>query len=262
MLLAVTRPVSEAMSRCELTHLGAGRRSTSTWRARSIGAYERALADAGCAIVRVDAAPELPDAVFIEDAAVVFDEVAIVTRPGAVSRRAETAAVAGVLGRYRPLRFIAPPATMDGGDVLTVARDVFVGVSSRTNAAAVGQMRALLEPFGYRVHAVSVTGCLHLKSAVTALCRRSAAAERRVGRAPSVRAVRTGRRRSARAGRGEHRPRRAGARVSRRLPADPRTHRARRVRGPDGGRLGASQGRRRRHVLQPHLRRRAVEFAC
>jgi dimethylargininase len=169
MLLAVTRPVSEALSRCELTHIARSPIDVDLARAQH-GAYERALAGAGCAIVRVDAAPELPDAVFIEDAAVVFDEVAIVTRPGAVSRRAETAAVAGVLGRYRPLRFIAPPATMDGGDVLTVARDVFVGVSSRTNVAAVGQMRALLEPFGYRVHAVSVTGCLHLKSAVTALC--------------------------------------------------------------------------------------------
>ncbi len=106
---------------------------------------------------------------FIEDAAVVFDEVAIVTRPGAASRRAEAAAVAGAVGRYRPLRFIESPATIDGGDVLTVARDVFVGVSSRTNAAAVGQMRVILEPYGYRVHAASVTGCLHLKSAVTAL---------------------------------------------------------------------------------------------
>jgi dimethylargininase len=168
MLLAVTRPVSEALSRCELTHLARAPIDVDLARAQH-GAYERALADAGCEIVRVDAAPELPDAVFIEDAAVVFDELAIVTRPGAVSRRAETAAVAGAVGRYRPLRFIEPPATMDGGDVLTVARDVFVGVSSRTNVAAVGQMRALLEPFGYRVHAVSVTGCLHLKSAVTAL---------------------------------------------------------------------------------------------
>lgn len=168
MLIAVTRAVSSSIVGCELTHLSRTPIDVDLARAQH-GAYERALAEAGCAIVRVDAAPELPDAVFIEDASVVFDEVAIVTRPGAVSRRAETTAVADTLRPYRPLRSITSPATIDGGDVLTVARDVFVGVSSRTNAAAVGQMRGVLEPFGYRVHAVSVSGCLHLKSAVTAL---------------------------------------------------------------------------------------------
>jgi dimethylargininase len=151
-----------------LTHLARAPIDVDLARAQH-QAYERVLADAGCAVVRVDGAPALPDAVFIEDAAVVFDDVAIVTRPGAVSRRAETPAVAEVVGRYRQLRFIGPPATLDGGDVLTVAREVFVGVSSRTNAAAVGQMQAILEPYGYRVHPVSATGCLHLKSAVTAL---------------------------------------------------------------------------------------------
>ena len=146
--------------------------------------------------MRVDAAPDLPDAVFIEDAAVVFDEVAIVTRPGAASRRAETAAVAGAVGRYRPLQFIEPPATVDGGDVLTVGRDVFVGVSSRTNAAAVGQMRAILEPHGYRVHPVSVTGCLHLKSAATALADDRLLINAEWADARPVRTVRAGRGRS------------------------------------------------------------------
>lgn len=168
MLIAATREVSAAIVRCELTHLARVPIHAGVARAQH-RAYERALAEAGCTIVRVDAAPDLPDAVFVEDAAVVFDEFGIVTRPGAASRRAETAAVAEAVGRYRPLRFIDPPATIDGGDVLAVARDVFVGVSSRTNAAAVGQMRAILEPYGYRVRAVSVTGCLHLKSAATAL---------------------------------------------------------------------------------------------
>jgi dimethylargininase len=107
--------------------------------------------------------------VFIEDAAVVLDEVAVITRPGAVSRRAETAAVAGVVGRYRPLQFIDAPGTMDGGDVLVAGREVFVGVSSRTNEAAVDQMRMILRPYGYQVHPVVVMDCLHLKSAVTAL---------------------------------------------------------------------------------------------
>jgi len=132
-------------------------------------AYEDALATAGCTIVRIEGAPELADAVFIEDAAVVLDEVAVIARPGAVSRRAETAVVAEVVGRYRALEFIGPPATIDGGDVLAVGREVFIGVSGRTNATAVDQMRTILQPFGYGVHPVAVSGCLHLKSAVTAL---------------------------------------------------------------------------------------------
>lgn len=113
--------------------------------------------------------PDLPDSVFVEDAAVVFGEVAVITRPGAVSRRGETASVAGVLAKYRPLRFIEAPGTVDGGDVLRAGRRVYVGLSSRTNAEGVAQLRALLVPFDYPVEAVETTGCLHLKSAVTAL---------------------------------------------------------------------------------------------
>ena len=94
----------------------------------------------------------MPDSVFIEDTAVVFDEVAIVTRPGAVSRRVETAAVADAL---RPLSaaasHIEPPGTVDGGDVLVVGRRVFVGRSRRTNDAGIAQMRGVLAPYGYEV---------------------------------------------------------------------------------------------------------------
>jgi dimethylargininase len=168
MLLAVTRPVSEALSRCELTHLNRTPIDIDLARTQH-RAYEGALEEAGCTIVRVEAAPDLPDAVFIEDTAVVLDEVAVITRPGAESRRAETVAVADLVGRHRRLRFIEPPGTIDGGDVLVVGRTVFIGLSARTNEAAIGQMRTILQPHGYAVHAVPVTGCLHLKSAVTAL---------------------------------------------------------------------------------------------
>ena len=168
MLIAATRAVSPSIVNCELTHLS--REPIDVEKARSQHrAYEAALAGAGCTILRVEAALDLADAVFIEDAAVVFDEVAVITRPGATSRRAETEAVADSLRPYRPLRSITPHATIDGGDVLVVARDVFIGVSGRTNAAAIEQMREILGPHGYSVHAVEVTGCLHLKSAVTAL---------------------------------------------------------------------------------------------
>src|SRR6185295_13904653 len=105
----------------------------------------------------------------IEDTAIVFDEVAIITRPGAVSRRAETPAVVETLSRYRALMPIESPGTLDGGDVLVVGRSIFVGESARSNREGIGQLRERVAPFGYEITPVSVTGCLHLKSAVTAL---------------------------------------------------------------------------------------------
>ena len=103
MLIAVTREISPAIVRCELTHLDRTPIDIDLARAQH-RAYERALEEAGCTIVRVEAAPDLPDAVFVEDAAVVLDELAVIMRPGAESRRAETPAVADLVGRYRPLR--------------------------------------------------------------------------------------------------------------------------------------------------------------
>jgi dimethylargininase len=133
-------------------------------------AYEWALVDAGCTVRRIDSGPDMPDAVFVEDIAVVFRGGAVITRPGAESRRVETPAVSAVLARHGlPLREIVEPATLDGGDVLTIGRQVFIGQSARTNAAGITQMRRLLKPLRYTVRAVPVQGCLHLKSAVTAL---------------------------------------------------------------------------------------------
>jgi dimethylargininase len=105
--------------------------------------------------------------VFVEDTAIVLDEIAVITHPGAQSRRAETASVASALGKYRVLARIEAPGTLDGGDVLRVDRTLYVGVSSRSNHAAVEQLDTLLSRFGYRLRAVPVRGCLHLKSAVT-----------------------------------------------------------------------------------------------
>lgn len=167
-LLALTREVSPAFANCELTHLP--RVAIDVGKAvAQHAAYERALESVGCTIQRIGAGPGMPDSVFIEDAAVVFDEIAIVTRPGAASRRAETPAVEEALGHHRPLTRIEPPGTMDGGDVMVVGRSVFVGCSSRTNMAAIEQMRGMVAPLGYSLQPVSVRGCLHLKSAVTAL---------------------------------------------------------------------------------------------
>lgn len=166
--IALTRAVSGAIARCELTHLprvaiDAGKASAQH------AEYERVLQRLGCTVQRLAAGPDMPDSLFIEDIAVVLDEIAIVTRPGAESRRAESAAVAEALEAYRPLAFIEPPGTMDGGDVLVVGQSIFVGCSSRTNTAGIDHMRRFVAPLGYALQPVSVRGCLHLKSAVTAV---------------------------------------------------------------------------------------------
>ncbi len=166
--LALTRAVSDAIVHCELTHRERVPIDVGAARAQH-AVYEHALRTASCVVQRVDAAPDLPDAVFIEDTAIVFDEIAVMTRPGAESRRAELPAVERALKPYRKLTWIIAPGTLDGGDVLAVGRRVFVGRSSRTNEAGLGQLRAALSPFGYIVEPVPVYGCLHLKSAVTVL---------------------------------------------------------------------------------------------
>ena len=165
--LALTRAVSPRVAECELTHLS----RTPIDAARAAlqhAAYERALEKAGCALERLPPAPDLPDSVFVEDAAVVFGELAVITRPGAESRRPELAEVERALERRRPLKRIEAPGTLDGGDVLVAGRRVFVGRTARTNDEGIRQLGLLLAPHGYVVGAVPVTGCLHLKSAVTA----------------------------------------------------------------------------------------------
>jgi len=166
MPVAITRKVSPAIGRCELTHLE--RREIDVARAAAQHeTYERCLERLGCRVVSLPAEPEMPDSVFVEDTAVVLEELAVMTRPGAEARRTETASVAAVLAEYRRLVVIKPPATLDGGDVLVLDRRVFVGLSGRSNLDGFEQLRSLLAPHGYTVEAVDVRGCLHLKSAVT-----------------------------------------------------------------------------------------------
>ena len=164
MRTAVTREVSPSINRCELTHRTREPIDLDLAREQH-RAYEQTLARFGCEIVRLPAEPELPDSVFVEDAAVVLGNIAVITRPGAESRRPETASVADVLRGYRELAFIEEPATLDGGDVLHVGARVYVGLTGRTNEAGAEQLRRLLMPRGYAVTSVPVEGCLHLKSA-------------------------------------------------------------------------------------------------
>lgn len=166
--IAFTREVSPVIAQCELTHVARIPIDFDVARVQH-RAYEALLTSLGCEVRRVPPAPAHPDAVFVEDTAVVVDEVAVIARPGAATRHDEVAAVADALAPLRPLAHIEPPATLDGGDVLVIGRSVYVGKTSRTNAEGIAQLRTALAPFGYAVREVPVTGCLHLKTAVTAV---------------------------------------------------------------------------------------------
>jgi dimethylargininase len=165
-LIAITRPVSETIDRCELTNLA----RVPIHLERAIfqhQTYEETLRSLGVEVLALPKEPDLPDAVFVEDAAVVLDECAIITRPGADSRLPETGSVGRALAPYRTLYSILAPGRLDGGDVLVAGKRIWVGMATRSNQAALDQMQLFLEPYGYIVHAVPVQGCLHLKSAVT-----------------------------------------------------------------------------------------------
>lgn len=168
MTVAIVRSVSPKMDKCELTHLD--RQPIDIALAeKQHEEYVDALRRLGCEIEHVLELPHHPDSVFVEDCAVVLDELAIIARPGAESRREEVHTVAEVLEQYREkVYYIEAPGQLDGGDVLRVGNQLWVGLSQRTNADAVLQMQAVLRPFGYTVEAVRMgEGCLHLKSAVT-----------------------------------------------------------------------------------------------
>lgn len=172
MLTAITRALSPSINDCELTFHS--RQQIDVARAAiQHRAYEECLRGLGVRVISLPAEPDLPDAVFVEDAAIVVDEVAIMTLMGAVSRRGETESIARALSEYRPVKYMRTPATLDGGDVMRIDRTLFVGASSRTNVEGISQLRELLAPHGYQVRAVEVTGCLHLKSACAYVGRNS-----------------------------------------------------------------------------------------
>jgi dimethylargininase len=164
MLTALTRAVSPSILECELTFLT--RQPIQLELAmRQHAAYEKALADLGARIVRLPDRPHLPDAVFVEDTAIVLDEIAVICPMGVESRRGETRDTAEVLAPYRHLARLTPPATLEGGDVVQAGRTLYVGLSARSQAAGIAQLRAAVWPHGYTVCAVPMGGCLHLKSA-------------------------------------------------------------------------------------------------
>lgn len=166
--IALMRDVPPTLGRCELTFHE--RAPIDLERAVvQHAAYAALLRSLGLEVVELPADPAFPDCCFVEDVAIVLDELALVTRPGALSRRGEVAVIEPALARYRPIETTREPATLEGGDVLRIGRSLYVGRSGRTNSAGIARLAAVAEPLGYRVVPVTVTGCLHLKSAVTAL---------------------------------------------------------------------------------------------
>ncbi len=166
MFVAITRPVSPSIERCELTHLVREAIDVNVAQEQH-REYERCLTDLACEVHQLPLEPELPDSVFVEDAAIVLDELAIITRPGVESRMPETVSVVKMLQTYRKLCHIQAPGTLDGGDVLRIGRTMYVGLSERSSQSGIEQLRGFVAPFGYSVVAVAMKGCLHLKSAVT-----------------------------------------------------------------------------------------------
>jgi dimethylargininase len=164
MLIAITRAVSASLAACELTWLQ--REPIDIGKARAEhDAYERCLTDLGARVISLPALDSHPDAVFVEDPAIVLDKVAVITTMGAASRRGERESLAAAIAPFRPLIYLRDPAKLEGGDVMRVGRHLFVGLSARTDAMGISQFTSELAPFGYEVHSVELRDCLHLKSA-------------------------------------------------------------------------------------------------
>ncbi len=172
MHIAITRPVSESIDDCELTFMQ--RHPINLDKAiQQHAEYEKCVAELGCEIVKLPAEPQLPDAVFVEDPAVVLDEIAIVAASRAENRIREIQTVEPLLSQYRNLKHLELPATLDGGDVVVIDKSVFVGRSSRTNDIAFFQLDEMLKPFGYDVIRVKIQNCLHLKTGCTYIGKRT-----------------------------------------------------------------------------------------
>jgi dimethylargininase len=167
MLSAYIRPVSRSIGQCLLTYVQAREPINYERAVRQHEEYARSLEELGVRVHRLPPEHGLPDAVFVEDTAIVVDEVAVVTQMGARPRRAEVESSAAALARHRPVKRINSNGTLEGGDVVRIGRTLYVGLSTRTNPDGVEQLRRILEPFDYQVRPVEVTGCLHLGTGVS-----------------------------------------------------------------------------------------------
>lgn len=170
MLTAITRAVSPAIVNCELSFIPRQPIDLQIAQAQH-RSYEQLLEKLGARVISLPAEPALPDSMFVEDPALVLAELAVIFPLGTESRRPEAASLAQALCKFRKLERVTLPGTLEGGDILRIGRKLFVGLTKRSNAEGIRQLAAILAPHHYEVIAVPVTGCLHLKSAVTCLSR-------------------------------------------------------------------------------------------
>jgi len=168
MLTAITRAVSPAISECELSFISRQPIDLALAHAQH-HAYEELLARLGVRVISLPAELDLPDSMFVEDPALVLDELAVIFPLGTETRRREAATVAAALSPFRELAHVKLPGAIEGGDVLRLGKKLFVGLTARSNSDGIAQLSRIVAPYGYQVLAVPVTGCLHLKSAVTSL---------------------------------------------------------------------------------------------
>lgn len=162
----LVRTISRSLAECELVHVP--RQAFDLERARAQhAAYVAELRAAGVVVTVLPEAPDLPDAVFVEDPVLVLDECAIACRPGVPSREPEVALLASSVSSFRNVNFIQSPGTLEGGDVLRVGRTFFVGRSVRSNDEGIRQLGEIVSRHGYLLQPVAVRGCLHLKTAIT-----------------------------------------------------------------------------------------------
>jgi len=165
-MIAITRKVSPSINQCELTYLERQLINPDIANSQHRN-YEQALRVLGLEVISLPAEPDLPDSVFVEDIALVLDEIAILTRPGAISRRKEVESIASALKPYRELVYTQAPGILDGGDILVAGKTIFIGKSTRSNDEAIHQLKTIVDPYGYKIKVIEVNGCLHLKSAVS-----------------------------------------------------------------------------------------------
>lgn len=168
MAIAITREISPRFAECEITHIERTPIDLNVARAQH-HEYVNILKELGCNVIELPAEPDLPDSVFVEDTAFILPEVAVITRPGADSRKPEPESIIPALAPLIKLIFVQEPATVDGGDVLVLGKRIYIGLSTRSNQEAINQLDEMLCGYGYAVRGVELHDCLHLKSAVTRL---------------------------------------------------------------------------------------------
>lgn len=177
MLTSITRKVSSSFANCELSFIE--RKPINMEKARAQHhAYESLLEKLGAKVISLPEESDLPDSMFVEDPSIVLDEIAIICPLGTETRRKEAASLATALEPFRKLAYVKSPGMLEGGDVLRIGKRLFAGLTQRSNAEGIRQLAVITEHYGYDLTAVPVTGCLHLKSAVTYLGRNTLLANR------------------------------------------------------------------------------------